>query len=272
MKFRSPTTWSNQLCSLQLGAGHSSQIRSDVSFASPQNLQVDGRDPHHLYRWPSKTMWPVVAYMRVVNSFRLIHLIILFWCVMGVAWFCIVEPCSSIAVFLFSKFFLLISLSVPWRAGCRSWTATALFCHSIHHFVLCDTWVPTNPIQFSFFHMSFADTNSFLILPRVCCYASKRRFTAGGIASPSTVSPLFLLVFGDTNDQLWSCQEALLKVLLKVGNLGEKNGPGLGHLWRVGSKGYLEGVQKDCHCPPNITKSRCTQDGTMEGGWSWNFF
>ncbi len=105
MKFRSPTTWSNQLCSLQLGAGHSSQIWSDVSFASPQNLQVDGNDPHHLYRWPSKTMWPVVAYMRVVNSFILIHLIILFWCVMGVAWFCIVEPCSTIAVFFCSAIF-----------------------------------------------------------------------------------------------------------------------------------------------------------------------
>ncbi len=156
MKFRSPTTWSNQLCSLQLGAGHSSQIRSDVSFASPQNLQVDGRDPHHLYRWPSKTMWPVVAYMRVVISFILIHLIILFWCVMGVAWFCIVEPCSTIAVFFVQQFFSSDFPFSPLEGRMQKLNSNC-------------TFLPFNPPLCSLWHLSAHKPNPVLFFSHEFC-------------------------------------------------------------------------------------------------------
>ncbi len=150
-----------------LSAGHSPQRWSDVSSASLQSLQVDGRDSLHLGRCPAKRPWPVAAWVRVVSSFVLIPLVNFLCCVVGTAKNVLaVQHCGIVChhcCHLCSAFFPLFFLPVCARAGDKSWTVT-VFSFAI----LSSTLLPVTPEcpqtnVISIWHMSFADTDSSIV-------------------------------------------------------------------------------------------------------------
>ena len=97
-----------------------------------------------------------------------------------------------------------ISLSVCGRAGCESWTATA-FSFAIPSTTLFPVLPECSQTKASsIWHMSFADTNSLIVSSTslLVGFREKMDYTVEQTVSLSTVSPLSLLVCGDSRSAI----------------------------------------------------------------------